>query len=344
MTPGSRSSWRPSRSSTSAKRAFRAQQAQSRALPELVDKLQGMMQRMERRSQQLDQQLLGRQAQFQRDATQAYTALAQVSARRSRKPAAGARAAGERIRPVVESAMIQIVQESQRMREHLAPEAFEQRSATLLATAHDSPPLARSEAAGPNAQRKGPVAGSAGRAHGPAGGPVAHGAGRAARAPEESQRGTASPSATTSPWRNAPPCLSTSPCCCRPSTKLRASSARRPRRWWPPPRPSWIRRTRARRPTTPPTSPPAPSRWRAWAKPSASACSCSGHQRKAGGNPAAHRRRAQVHRAQRRAAGLLRGAGARGHRPEHRSQKRPVDNLRQLTGQAGALRADGARA
>ena len=56
--------------------------------------------------------------------------------------AAGARAAGESITPVVESAMTQIVQESQRMREHLG-DAFEQRSATLVATAHDS--LARSE-------------------------------------------------------------------------------------------------------------------------------------------------------------------------------------------------------
>ena len=122
---------------------FRALQAQAGALPQVVDKLDAMMERIERRSQQLDEQLLGRQADFHRDATLAYAALADgVGTSLKDSLAAGARAAGESITPVVESAMTQIVQESQRMREHLG-DAFEQRSATLVATAHDS--LARSE-------------------------------------------------------------------------------------------------------------------------------------------------------------------------------------------------------
>ena len=52
---------------------FRALQAQAGALPQVVDKLDAMMERIERRSQQLDEQLLGRQADFHRDATLAYT-------------------------------------------------------------------------------------------------------------------------------------------------------------------------------------------------------------------------------------------------------------------------------
>ena len=122
---------------------FRALQAQTGALPQVVDKLEAMMERIERRSQQLDEQLLGRQAQFHRDVTLAYTALAQgVGTSLQDSLAAGARAASESIKPVVESAMAQMAQESQRTLASFT-DAFEQRSVTLLATARDS--LARSE-------------------------------------------------------------------------------------------------------------------------------------------------------------------------------------------------------
>jgi hypothetical protein len=133
---------------------FRALQAQARTMPEVVGTLQAVMERMERRSQELDQQLLDRQAQFQREVTSAYTGLAQtVGTALKESLADGAKAAGESIRPVVETAMTQIVQESQRTLEGLAHAAnaqaasftqtFEQRSSALLADIKDN--LARTQ-------------------------------------------------------------------------------------------------------------------------------------------------------------------------------------------------------
>ena len=79
----------------------------------------------------------------------------------------------------------------------------------------------------------------------------------------------------------------------------------------------------ARWPRSPPRSPAAPSRWRAWARPSASAVQLFSQSND---KLAAHLQRIegaleQVDRAQRRAAGLLRGAGARGDRPEHHCRR-----------------------
>ena len=103
---------------------FRALQAQSRGLPQLVDALQALMERMEARGEQLDRQLLERHAQFQREATQAYAELARnVGTALQENLAAGARQAGDSIRPVVEGAMAQVVQESQRTHERLAAAA-----------------------------------------------------------------------------------------------------------------------------------------------------------------------------------------------------------------------------
>jgi len=100
---------------------FRALQLQARALPQLVDALQAMAQRIEARSEQLDQQLLERHGQFQREAALAYTELARsVGASLQDSLAAGAGAAGEAIRPVVEGAMAQLVRESQAMQQRLA--------------------------------------------------------------------------------------------------------------------------------------------------------------------------------------------------------------------------------
>ncbi|MDB5940802.1 MAG: hypothetical protein JWQ13_368 [Ramlibacter sp.] len=133
---------------------FRALQAQATALPEVFGKLEALMERIDRRSQQLDEQLLGRQAQFHGDVRLAYTGLAQaVGASLQDSLAAGALAAGESIRPVVESAMAQIVREAQRLHERVGDaattqvnaftDAFEQRSTGLLATVRDD--LARSQ-------------------------------------------------------------------------------------------------------------------------------------------------------------------------------------------------------
>lgn len=123
---------------------FRALQLQARALPEVVDAMKAMLDRLEARSQHLDQQLLQRQGEFQREATLAYTALADsVGTSLKESLAAGARSAGEAIRPVVENAMTQVAQESQRMQERVT-QTFVQRSADLLAAIDAS--LARTQA------------------------------------------------------------------------------------------------------------------------------------------------------------------------------------------------------
>jgi hypothetical protein len=112
---------------------FKAIQAQSHALPEVVDKLQALMERIEQRSQQLDDQLLAGQAGFHREATAAYTGLARsVGTALNDSLQAGARAAGDSIRPVVEGAMARIVQEAAQLHERLG-HSFEQRSGALLA-------------------------------------------------------------------------------------------------------------------------------------------------------------------------------------------------------------------
>jgi hypothetical protein len=94
---------------------FKALQAQSQALPEVVSKLHAMMEGLERRNEQLNQQLLGQQQQFHRDVAVAYTDLSH-SVGQSLKDSltASAKAAGDTIKPVVESAMAEIAQESQR--------------------------------------------------------------------------------------------------------------------------------------------------------------------------------------------------------------------------------------
>jgi hypothetical protein len=99
---------------------LRALQAQARALPEVVDALQSLMQRIEARSVQLDQQLLERHGQFQREAGAAYGELARsVGASLQESLAAGAQAAGDTIRPVVEGAMAQVVREAQALHTRL---------------------------------------------------------------------------------------------------------------------------------------------------------------------------------------------------------------------------------
>ena len=98
----------------------RAVQAQAHALPQVVDKLEAMMERIERRSQQLDAQLLDRQAQLQADIARAYGELAhRVGTSLKDSLDAGAAAAGESIRPVVAAAMAQVVHEAQRLHERL---------------------------------------------------------------------------------------------------------------------------------------------------------------------------------------------------------------------------------
>ncbi|MES2979960.1 MAG: DUF802 domain-containing protein [Pseudomonadota bacterium] len=100
--------------------AFKALQVQAHALPAVVDRLQAMMDGLERRSEQLNAQLLGQQEHFHRGVTGAYTDLAKsVSVSLSDSLAAGAKAAGESIKPVVEAAMSTMATESRMMHQRV---------------------------------------------------------------------------------------------------------------------------------------------------------------------------------------------------------------------------------
>jgi hypothetical protein len=98
----------------------RALQAQADSLPQVVTALNAVMERMERRSEQLDAQLLERQAQLQREVTTAYNELARkVGVSLQENLAANARLSGETVKPIVEEAMAQLVRESQRLHQRL---------------------------------------------------------------------------------------------------------------------------------------------------------------------------------------------------------------------------------
>lgn len=100
--------------------AFKALQQQAGALPAVVNQLQALMEQMERRGQQLDEQLLERQDRFHREANAAYLALGQSVARSLDESLVnGARMAGETLRPVVENAMTAIATESTRVHERV---------------------------------------------------------------------------------------------------------------------------------------------------------------------------------------------------------------------------------
>ncbi|MDO9403987.1 MAG: DUF802 domain-containing protein [Polaromonas sp.] len=100
--------------------AFKAMQAQADALPALTTRLQALMDGLERRSEQLNTQLAGQQERFHAGVTTVYTDLARtVSASLSDSLAAGALAAGQSIRPVVESAMADMADESTRLHQRV---------------------------------------------------------------------------------------------------------------------------------------------------------------------------------------------------------------------------------
>ena len=91
-----------------------------KALPAVVGQLQALAEQVERRGQQLDAQLLERQNQFHVEASAAYTGLAtSVASTLQDSLAASARAASDSLRPVVESAMASIAQESLRLHERV---------------------------------------------------------------------------------------------------------------------------------------------------------------------------------------------------------------------------------
>jgi hypothetical protein len=103
---------------------FKALQLQAHALPDVVDKLQAMMEGMERRSQQLNEQLLGSQGQFHREVSLVYTGLADTVGQSLKDSlTASARVAGESLKPVVEAAIAEIAQESKRLHERVSDAA-----------------------------------------------------------------------------------------------------------------------------------------------------------------------------------------------------------------------------
>lgn len=97
-----------------------ALQTQAQAMPLIAERLQDLMEGLERRSGQLGEQLLAQQQGFHREAAAAYTQLASaVGTSLQDSLGASARQAGEAIRPVVEQAMATLAQEAQRSHERL---------------------------------------------------------------------------------------------------------------------------------------------------------------------------------------------------------------------------------
>ncbi|WP_291007960.1 hypothetical protein [Hydrogenophaga sp.] len=109
---------RPFSAAHQRQQSFEALQRQAEAMPAAALHLQTLVEQMERRSQQLDEQLLARQAEFQSQAASAYTGLAESVERSLRESlAASARAATESLQPVVQQAMAGIAAESSRLHE-----------------------------------------------------------------------------------------------------------------------------------------------------------------------------------------------------------------------------------
>lgn len=109
---------RPFSAAHQRQQSFEALQRQAEAMPAAARHLQTLIEQMEQRSHWLDEQLLARQADFQREAVAAYTGLAQSVERSLRESlAASARAATDSLQPVVRQAMSGIAAESLRLHE-----------------------------------------------------------------------------------------------------------------------------------------------------------------------------------------------------------------------------------
>jgi hypothetical protein len=100
--------------------ALQALHAQGQGLPDLVHSLHAVTEALAHGHQALGEQLLAQQAAFQRDASQAYTALARsVGESLQSSLVASARAAGDSLLPVVQHAMQAIAAESARSHQNL---------------------------------------------------------------------------------------------------------------------------------------------------------------------------------------------------------------------------------
>lgn len=132
---------------------FDALQQQAGALPAVVNQLQALMAQIEHRSEQLDEQLLSRQTQFHREASEAYSGLAS-SVERSLKESlsASARVAGESLKPVVENAMSAIAQESTRLHERVNA-AVQTQMTGLITSVQDTVSRSHAEQTAANQQQ-----------------------------------------------------------------------------------------------------------------------------------------------------------------------------------------------
>ncbi len=112
--------FRPFSSAHRREEMLQALQTQAQALPLIAERLQGLMEGLERRNGQLGEQLLTQQQGFHREAAAAYTQLAStVGASLQESLGASACQVGEAIRPVVEQAMATLANEAQRSHERL---------------------------------------------------------------------------------------------------------------------------------------------------------------------------------------------------------------------------------
>ncbi len=110
--------------------SLRAMQLQAQALPRLVEQVGALAERIDARGEQLDARLLERHAQLQREVAAACAKLAhEVGAALQDNLAAGARAAGEAIRPAVADAMAQVAQQAERTHARLGEVALGQAEA-----------------------------------------------------------------------------------------------------------------------------------------------------------------------------------------------------------------------
>jgi hypothetical protein len=103
---------------------MRALRAQSAALPAIVERLDAMMERIEQSGRQQGERLFDSQQRFHADAAAAYSGLAKDVGASLREALAGAaKATGDSIRPVIETAMTSIVQDTQRLHERVSDTA-----------------------------------------------------------------------------------------------------------------------------------------------------------------------------------------------------------------------------
>jgi hypothetical protein len=108
---------------------LKALQVQAQAMPQVVQQLQALAEGLERRGEHLGTALREQQAQFHGEMAAVYTDLAQsVAGSLQDSLAAGARAAGESLQPVVAQAMAEVSASSQRLHQQATEAAQAQLS------------------------------------------------------------------------------------------------------------------------------------------------------------------------------------------------------------------------